>query len=184
VSLRADRVDRGIGRGRRVVSCSISCTSSRRPTFRGWRRRARRSPTLMRLTLADALLCELLANADPARCERAALRGWPLSDDGHPYGHRDPPARVTWSPLRVYRNPPERRDQLRPHDRARRAGRRVRSIGRRRVTTDTRDISGVEREVYVDCTPAGVPPSAAPFYSRIASSPRTGFVSRVLTSNA
>ena len=37
--------------------------------------------------------------------------------------------------------------------------RRVRSIGRTRVTTDAGEIPGGPREIYVDCTAAGVPPS-------------------------
>ena len=39
--------------------------------------------------------------------------------------------------------------------------RRVRSIGRTTVTTDTGDIPGGPREVYVDCTAAGVRPTVA-----------------------
>jgi hypothetical protein len=39
--------------------------------------------------------------------------------------------------------------------------RRVRSIGRTTVTTDEGDIPGGPREVYVDCTAAGLPPAAA-----------------------
>jgi hypothetical protein len=39
--------------------------------------------------------------------------------------------------------------------------RRVRSIGRTRVITDSGDVGGSTREVYVDCTAAGVP-SAVP----------------------
>ncbi|HEX7310767.1 MAG TPA: NAD(P)-binding protein [Gaiellaceae bacterium] len=38
--------------------------------------------------------------------------------------------------------------------------RRVRSIGRTTVATDAGDVSGGPREVYVDCTAAGVPASA------------------------
>lgn len=37
--------------------------------------------------------------------------------------------------------------------------RRVRSIGRTRVATDSGDVGGSAREVYVDCTAAGVPPT-------------------------
>ena len=37
--------------------------------------------------------------------------------------------------------------------------RRVRSIGRRRVTTDAGDVPGDPREIYVDCTAAGVRPT-------------------------
>lgn len=45
--------------------------------------------------------------------------------------------------------------------------RRVRSIGRTRVTTDAGDVPGGPREIYVDCTAAGVPPAAArPVFDR------------------
>ena len=44
--------------------------------------------------------------------------------------------------------------------------RRVRHLGRTAVTTDAGDVPGGTREVYVDCTAAGVPASAArPVYS-------------------
>jgi len=37
--------------------------------------------------------------------------------------------------------------------------RRVRSVGRSTVTTDSGDIPGAPQEIYVDCTAAGVPPA-------------------------